>query len=268
MVITGSGSGMGRAYAIEFARLKARLALCDCDEQLLQDTVSITQAISDQPVFYKVVDVSDKAQIFQFAEDVKSQIGNAHIVINNAGVETQFKPAWALEDASTERIMDINFYGVMYGTQAFLPQLQENTEAALVNVSSLFGLIGAPNHADYCASKFAVRGYTEALITELTDSHIQVHLLCPGGVKTNILKRERSKKFADHFLSTPPEEIARALIQAIVKNKSRIVCGNRAKTSWLAARLLPLKLLSRITWHQTKHFIDRSDYQSTRESGA
>lgn len=260
VVITGAGSGMGRAYALALSKQGALLALSDNDPRALSETRDLVDQHTHNAVTQAVFDVSDRAAFEQFAHQVLESFGNAHIVINNAGIEGSANPVWQTNDASLRKVMEVNYYGVVYGTQAFLPQLQANKEAALVNVSSIFGLVGTPNHADYCASKFAVRGFTEALMAELHDSHIQVHLVHPGGIATNIARQQHSQAFASHYFQTSADDIARHVLKHIIKNNPRIVYGQSAAKTALGAKLLPLSLLKRTIWHEMKRVIDLTHY--------
>jgi len=260
VVITGAASGMGRAYALAFAKEGSRLALCDFDEQGLQETIELVSKVTQEKVCFKVFDISDEQETFEFASQVKIELGNAHVVINNAGIEGSTKPVWATDASYFKRVMAVNYFGVVNGTRAFIPQLQAENRGAIVNVSSIFGLAGTPNHADYCGSKFAVRGFTESLMVELASTDIQVHLLHPGGIKTNIARQESSKAFSEHFLTTSADDIAQHLITSIKKNKLRIIYGNSAMKTWLGTRLLSLKLLRKIIWNEMKTSIDLKDY--------
>ncbi|CAA0110108.1 Putative oxidoreductase SadH [Zhongshania aliphaticivorans] len=260
VVITGAGSGMGRAYALEFAKLGAKLALNDYDNVGLAETVALLKAKGVTGVYSATFDVSDKTAMTGFADDVRAELGNAHVIINNAGVSGEGKPVWATPLEAIERVMGINFYGVVHGTQAFLPQLRENGEGAVVNVSSIFGLIGPPNNCDYSAAKFAVRGFTQALMVELHDSPISVHLVHPGGIATNIASDPQHKAFSDKYLSTPPEDIVRYVIRGIRRGQPRIIYGRDAFRTWLGATFLPLALLNKIIWWDMRKVIDRSDY--------
>lgn len=258
VVITGAASGMGRAYAKLFAERGAILALNDYDAEQLAETVDLLPP--NTRVLSRAYDVSDRAATYAFAAEVSEQLGDASVVINNAGIEGSAHPVWATGDEVFERVMDVNYYGVLHGTKAFLPQLLRNPEGALVNVSSIFGLVGAPGSADYCASKFAVRGFTEALAAEMLGTSVQVHLVHPGGIATNITRREESQAFAEKYLSTPPEEIAAHVIKAIESGRSRIVYGHGAKKTALGARLLPMKLLARVVRKDVDDVLDKSDY--------
>lgn len=263
VVITGAGGGMGRAYAKAFAAKGCRVALCDISAEGLAETESQCSSSPSDKVYSQVLDVTDEIAVAEFASQVQ-QLGGASIVINNAGVEGAVRPAWALEKTDIERVMNINFYGVVNICQAFLPQLMQRDEAHLINISSIFGLAGTPNHSDYCASKFALRGYTEALMCELDQSPVHIMCVHPGGIATNIARKDRSKAFSQHFLKTPPEAMAKALIRAIEKRQSRLVYGNNSSSLAWAARLLPLSWLNKILWRQMKAHIDQTDYAAIK----
>lgn len=249
VVITGAGSGMGRAYALEFGRLGAKLALNDSNALSLDETKALLKAQGQMPqrMMAHAFDVSERGLMFAFAENVQDQFGPAHVVINNAGISGKGKQVKDMPFEDVDRVMRINFNGVLHGTQAFLPQLMANEEAALVNVSSTFGLVGMSGNAEYCAAKFAVRGLTEALMVELSGSQVQVHLVHPGGVRTGIAdSTEKGRKFAEKFLKTPPEEVVQAVIAGIRKKKARIVFGHQAKQTWLLSWLVSLGLRTKL----------------------
>jgi NAD(P)-dependent dehydrogenase (short-subunit alcohol dehydrogenase family) len=261
VVITGAASGMGRSYALMFAKLGSKIAICDFDEAGLHETERLVKQVADVPLHSEKLDVSNKAGVYAFAQAVKTQLGNTHVIINNAGVSGEGRPVWALSDDSYERVMNINFWGVVHGTRAFLPQLLENGEGAVVNVSSIFGLVGTPSNSDYCASKFAVRGFTESLMVELSKSEVQVHLVHPGGINTNIASKPEHKEFAQKFLTTPPEEICEFVLACIRKNEPRIVYGNNAARVWLGSRLLPFKRMRHVLWQQMGRTLGQDDYK-------
>jgi short-subunit dehydrogenase len=247
VVITGAGSGMGRAYAVEFAKEGARLSLCDIDPVGLGETVDALgpHNVADR-VFSAVVDVGDEEAVLAFADESRAALGDANVVINNAGIVGSMLPGSETTVKDHERVFSVNFYGVIHGTLAFMPQLEASAEAALVNISSIFGMIGAPGNADYCATKFAVRGYTEVLMAELDDSHIQVHLVHPGGIDTNIVKGTTVEEESAKLLTTPPADIARKVIEAIGKNRRRVVFGNAARPARFAANFLPMGMVAKM----------------------
>jgi NAD(P)-dependent dehydrogenase (short-subunit alcohol dehydrogenase family) len=258
IVITGAGSGMGRAYAIEFARRGAQLALNDYDADTLAETVALLPDAT--AALQSAFDVSDRDAMYRFADQVRSELGGAHVVINNAGVGGSGKSVWSSQDADYVHIMGINFYGVVHGTRAFLPQLRAHGEGAIVNVSSIFGLTGTPNSSDYCASKFAVRGFTESLMVEMVNEPITIHLVHPGGIATNIAKSAGADDFANKFLRTDPAEVATRVAESILKRRPRIVLGYGARKAQIGANFLPRTILTRMLWKQIGPTIDKSDY--------
>ncbi|WP_375177496.1 SDR family NAD(P)-dependent oxidoreductase [Marinobacter mobilis] len=274
VVITGAGSGMGRAYALEFAKLGAKLALNDYAPEGLFETAELARKAGAKDVYAEAFDVSSQAAIEDFASQVQSSLGNAHIVINNAGVAGAMVPFWDIPQESWERTMNINFWGVVFGTRAFLPQLKANGEGAVVNVSSIFGLIGPPIHAEYCASKFAVRGFTECLMAELADSPISVHLVHPGGIATNITRgsqvedQAKASAFNKQYLTTAPEAIARRVIRGIRRREPKIVYGQDSFRVWLASNFVPTRWLTKLLWREfrQKGLIDKLRF-GIKESG-
>ncbi len=263
VVITGAGSGIGRAYALAAAARGARLALNDFDPDTLAETVARLPA--GTPVYSEAFDVSDRDAVYAFADHVQAELGGADVVINNAGVEGATEPVWATTDAELEHVMGINFWGVVHGTRAFLPQLLDGDFGAVVNVSSLFGLIGAPNASGYCAAKFAVRGFTESLTTELLHSTVSVHTVHPGGVATNISNLDG---FASKYLKTQPEDVAKVVLDAVGTRRTRIVYGTRAGSTWLGARLLPQWLMCRLIWRDVRPILSTVNYPAAQHAAA
>ena len=260
-IITGAGSGMGRAYALAFAQLGAKLGLNDFNQTGLNETIELIKKQSPHcTIVSEVFDVSDQNKMLSFADLCQRKLGNAFVVINNAGIEGAYTPAWLLDLSSYERAMKINFFGVVSGTRAFLPQLLLKNKGHIVNVSSIFGLVGTPNHSDYCASKFAVRGFSEALMCELQNSGVQVHLLHPGGIETNIVQSTNGQAFSKNYLKTSPEQITAHLIKHIEKGTTRIVYGNNSLKIWLGSKLVPLKILNKFIWSDMKKVIDQKPY--------
>ena len=252
VVITGAGSGMGKEYALEFARLGSKLALNDYNKESLEKLKQELTEMGIQNVLIDDFDVSDKSRMYAFADKVKNTFGNAQVVINNAGVEGATARFEDISDEQFDRVMNINFYGVLNGTRAFLPHFIEKNEGALVNVSSSFGLIGIPTQSDYCSSKFAVRGLTEALYVEYHNTPIQIHIVHPGGIKTSIAKKEQSQKFANTYLTTPPEKIVKKVIRAIQKDHFKTVYGRDSLRIWTAANILPKGIARRLLYKELK----------------
>jgi NAD(P)-dependent dehydrogenase (short-subunit alcohol dehydrogenase family) len=265
VVITGAGSGMGRSYAMEFARCGARLALMDYDAAGLEKTVKMVEAGNSREVLPQVFNVADRAAMFAFADAVMKRFGTVDVVINNAGVAGAGLPGWDTPIESYERVMGINFYGLLYGTKAFLPELMRKNSGHIVNVSSIFGLVGAPSHTDYSASKFAVRGFTEALMTELCKTKVGVHLVHPGGIATNIAANTDNgadfSKFNERYLTTSPDEIARVVRKSLESGTVKVVYGNDSFKTWLGSNFVPLKWLNHIVWSDMKKSLNLKPYQ-------
>lgn len=262
VVITGAASGMDRSYAIEFSKLGSKVALNDFDEKGLNETIQILRDRGFNNLYYEVFDVSDKEKMFSFAENVKSNLGNAHIIINNAGIGFPGKPVYHKPIEEFERIMQINFFGVLYGCKAFLPQIVANDEGAVVNVSSIFGLSGMPNVSDYCASKFAVTGFTEALMVEFNASKsISIHCVHPGGIDTNITRNDPEGKFKEKYLKTPPEKIVKYVIECIRQKKPKIVFGHDSWKIWLGSNLVPQQAFNAFVWKEMKPLLNMDDYR-------
>jgi butyryl-CoA dehydrogenase len=208
------------------------------------------------------MDVSEKPAWQRFLSSTANQFGHIDILINNAGIEGSCQPVWASDDDILHKVMDVNFYGMVYGSKAALPYLVNRPWASLVNVSSVFGFLGPPNTADYSASKFAIRGYTESLRAELAQVHpqVQVQLVHPGGINTNITRLPQSQKFKQRFLTTKPSDIALHIAKSIMKNKARIVYGNQAALTSLASKLLPLEWLSKLVSRELDGLDMKEDY--------
>jgi NAD(P)-dependent dehydrogenase (short-subunit alcohol dehydrogenase family) len=248
--ITGAGSGIGRATARLLAQQGCHLALSDVDEKGLAETAELCRATGVR-VRTARVDVADREAIHAWADDVASGFGAVHIVINNAGVAL----GATVEDMRYEDfewLMRINFWGVVHGTKAFLPHLKRAGEGHIVNLSSVFGLIGVPTQAAYNAAKFAVKGFTEALRQELEVEGSPIGVTCvhPGGVKTNIARSarvtaregwvdERSTRDFEKVFRTSPEQAARDILDALLRNRRRQLIGADAVAIDLMQRLLP-----------------------------
>ena len=246
VVITGAGSGIGRALALEFGKLGARIAINDRDRDTLDETVSLLEDQEVQYVLAADFDVSSNKDMHAFAKVIHQKWGNAYVIINNAGIEGGESPVYETSEETYRHVMDVNFFGVVNGCEAFLPQLVANNEGAVVNISSIFGLVGVMNYSAYSASKFAVRGYTESLMVEFHNSPISIHCVHPGGIKTNISTTELSKK----HLTTPPEDLARYIIESVKKDRPRIVYGNGSFKVWLGSRIMSQKMMKALLWRQ------------------
>ena len=254
--ITGAGSGIGRALAIELARRGCKLALADIDTAGLTETKRLA-GVEDARCSTHGFDVSDRDAVEQFAAAVVAEHGGIHLAINNAGV-TFVDSVEKLDYADFDWLMGINFWGVVYGTKAFLPFMLEAGEGHIVNISSLFGLMSSPMQAAYNASKFAVRGFTEALRVEMTGSPINVSCVHPGGIKTSIVanarfnaesvpvSRKELETWFDAEARTSAEDAARTIIRGVEKNKVRILVGSDARVADKIVRIFPASYENRL----------------------
>lgn len=264
VVITGAASGIGLALAECFAKFGVSLSLADIEAKTLDRVVeNLQQKHPGLDVLARAFDVSVKSSWQSFLAKTHEHFGYIDVLINNAGIEGSSKPVWATSDEILERVMAVNFFGMVHGSKAILPYFAKRPWAALVNVSSIFGLIGPPNNADYAASKFAIRGYTESLHAELAQlfPHIQVHLVHPGGIDTNITRIKESQAFKSEFLTTSPNKLAAIIANSVMHNHARIVYGNQSTLVKIASRLLPMALISRQIVKQMRKLSMTSEYR-------
>ncbi len=251
-VVTGAASGIGRAVALALAHEGMRLALADRDEHGLLETVALVAGAGGAATAH-VVDVADEAAVNAFAQDVLREHGRVSVLVNNAGVSI-FGTVQEVASDEIAWLMNVNFWGVVYGTKAFLPVLLAQPEACIVNVSSVFGLWAPPGQAAYAASKFAVRGFTESLRAELEATNVHVVTVHPGGIKTAIARNARvaraadpvlaatlTKTFDERLLTTPPEEMAAAIVRGIKQRRDRVVAGKDAHRIEMLIRMFPTR---------------------------
>lgn len=254
-VVTGAASGIGRALAVRLAEKKiAGLAISDVNEQGLDETARM---IGDAKVHLTthVVNVADLAQMEAFAASVIAEHGRITHLINNAGVSLY----GTVEEVSIEDLhwlMNINFWGTVYGVKLFLPILREQPAAHIINVSSVFGFIAPPGNAAYSASKFAVRGFTEALRHELKDTNVAVSCVHPGGVATNIARagkvgarakdsaKEESVKLHTKVSRTTADAAAATILRGIERRSKRILVGVDARLIDVLHRAAPVSYIS------------------------
>lgn len=258
VVITGAASGIGRALAQQLSADGAHLALSDVNMDGLEETKASLKGAGK--VTLHTLNVADRAAWEAYAETVVADHGQVDAIINNAGValsETIEKMSY--EDM--EWIVDINFWGVVYGTKTFLPLLKARPEAAIINVSSIFGIIALPTQGAYNATKFAVRGFTESLRQELASTNVMVTTVHPGGIKTNIVRNGRMKtsmageksleqqaREFEKMAKTTPAQAASTIINGTLKGKRRILIGSDAKAMDRTQRLFPIKYTDIFGW--------------------
>ena len=253
--ITGAGSGIGRALALELGRRDCHLALSDINEVSLQETVDQMRDLGVR-VTHQRVDVAVREEVYAWADKVVADHGRVNMIFNNAGVALG-STVEKMSYGDFEWLMDVNFWGVVYGTKAFLPHLKASRDGHIINISSVFGLAGIPSQSAYNAAKFAVRGFTESLRQELDMLSYGVSASCvhPGGIKTSIARSSRMddslqdlglaepgedarQKFEKSFITTA-DKAAQEIIQGVQRNQRRILVGPDARVYDWMVRLLP-----------------------------
>jgi NAD(P)-dependent dehydrogenase (short-subunit alcohol dehydrogenase family) len=251
-VVTGAASGIGRGIARALARRGCNLALADLNEEGLAETEALLASHGVRVTRHRL-DVADRDSVAAFPVSVQSLHGGADILVNNAGVAVggTFEE---IAEEDFEWLFEINFWGVVRMTRAFLPLLRASGDAHIVNISSLFGLIAPPGQSAYCASKFAVRGFSESLRRELEaeGAKIAVTTVHPGGVNTSIADNARvphgrnSDQLARErdafrkFLVMPPERAGEIIVSGMERRRPRVIVGNDARTASLIERLAPV----------------------------
>lgn len=254
VAITGAGSGIGRALAVESAKRGADLALSDVNEAGLKETAAQCEKAGAK-VHTQIVNVAERDAVEAWCDAIVKHFGKVHVIINNAGVALNADVAHT-EYEDFEWLMGINFWGVVYGTKTFLPQIRKNDWGHIVNISSLFGLLGIPNQSAYNAAKFAVRGFTESLQCEMRVSGENIGVSCvhPGGIKTNIANAARfshststrsqdadqlKKEFNEKLARTTPEQAANIILKGIENNQERVLVGMDAVALDRMQRMMP-----------------------------
>jgi NADP-dependent 3-hydroxy acid dehydrogenase YdfG len=246
VVITGAGSGMGRSMAIQMAQKGATVLLSDINEDALSETKKLIQSGKGICKTY-IVDVGDRAQVYAFAASVLDEYSYIDVLINNAGIAIGEASLNEIPEADFERLININMWGVIHHTKAFLEALLGRPEAAIVNTSSVFGLMGIPSQIPYCTSKFAVRGFTDSLRLELTGTNVAVTCVHPGGIDTNIVsngihyhgKKDATVKQFKKLVMTTADSAASIIIRAIEKKSKRVMVGPDAKVIRFLTQVSP-----------------------------
>ena len=249
VVITGAGSGIGRALAVETAGRGSLLALSDVDEAGLAETVDLAKAAGARQVRNDRLDVADRAAFASYATAVTGHFGRVNVVVNNAGVALSGDLSELSYD-DMEWIVGVNFWGVVHGTKEFLPHLIASGDGHVVNLSSLFGLVSMPGQSAYNATKYAVRGLTEALREEMLAARhpVGVTAVHPGGIKTAIARNARAAdgedpaelaRFFDEKLARmTPEKAAKVIVKGVLKDKARVLVGVDAHAVHHFAKLM------------------------------
>jgi NADP-dependent 3-hydroxy acid dehydrogenase YdfG len=249
-VITGAGSGIGRATAFAMARRGCHLALADIDEAAVNASAARAREFGVRASSHRL-DVADRAAVAALPSIVVEAHGQVDLLMNNAGVALGGTFEQVAAD-DFDWLMEINFHGVVRMTRAFLPLLHRSPDARIVNVSSIYGIITPPGQAAYSASKFAVRGFSNVLRHELEGSTVGISVVHPGGVATSIAKNaripagapveevERGRKVMEKLLRMPPEQAAEIIVRGIEKRRARILVGSDAKAAALLERLAPV----------------------------
>ncbi|MGB0035219.1 MAG: SDR family NAD(P)-dependent oxidoreductase [Candidatus Acidiferrales bacterium] len=250
-VITGAGSGIGRALAGRLAREKMSLALADVDAAGLEETSRLVSG-SKNVVSTHVVDVAEAKRVEQFASEVVAKHGRVTLLFNNAGVAI-YGTIEELSIPEIEWLMQINYWGVVYGVKIFLPLLRREPRAHIVNLSSIYGIISPAGQGAYCSAKFAVRGFTEVLMHELEGSTVGVSCVHPGGIRTPIARRARIAAAADPVLAakhkslfdivaiTSPEAAANRIVEGVRRGEPRILVGKDAVRLDRLQRMFPIR---------------------------
>lgn len=233
-VVTGAGSGIGRALAVELARRGAKLAISDVDDAGLAETLDLVKA-HGADVRSDHLDVAERELVLAYADAVAEHFGRVNMVFNNAGIAfTGSVEEMSFKDV--EKVMDVDFWGVVNGTKAFLPHLIASGDGHVINISSVFGIFAVPTQSAYNAAKFAVRGFTEALRQEMLTEKRPVKVTCvhPGGIKTNIARNAEQTEGRDHdalsrefdkLAHMSPEKAARVILRAVEKGRARVLVG-------------------------------------------
>jgi butyryl-CoA dehydrogenase len=254
VIITGAGSGMGRQMAYQFAAQGAEVFITDVNAQTLEETCAYITGKGGKCKTF-IVDSGTEQAIYDFKDKYLAAEQYADVLINNAGMALGEITLVDVKPEHLSRIIDVNMWGVIHFTKAFLPNLLTRPEAALVNTSSVFGIIGVHTQVPYCTTKFAVRGFTEALRMELAATNVTVSCVHPGGIKTNIARNgihyknaEKSIARLDNAAITTAEDAATIIINGIKKKKEKILIGTDAWFIDRIARWFPVGYTKILLW--------------------
>lgn len=254
--ITGAGSGIGRALARQLAAEGCNLALSDIHAERLAETTALIETAGFKvKVTTEIFDVANQKAVYGWAEQCIKDHGAVHLIFNNAGI-AQSGTVESNQIEDYEKVLNVNLWGVIYGTKAFLPHMYKQAEGHIVNISSVFGIQAQPGVSAYNTSKFAVRGFTESLRQELDIQNVGVSTTCvhPGGINTNIIldsemsnsmgaimnvDTDKLRKLANSFLRTSPEQAAKVILNGVKENARRVLIGADARYFDWQQRLMP-----------------------------
>ena len=246
--MTGGAAGIGRALTLRLAEKGAKVAMIDVNKEGMAETIAMTQSLTGEAHAF-VADIADFEQVSLVAEAILQEMGQIDILINNAGVAAGRVNTIDIDFADWKWSMDINFWGTVHCTKAFLPALLKRPKAAIANVASAYSMMGVSKRAIYCSTKFAVRGYTESLRQELRPTKVQVTSVLPGMVRTDITRHARGWQDANdqeiaailqnRFARTTPEQAAKKILWGIRRRKNRVLVGPDAKAVDFMARVFP-----------------------------
>jgi butyryl-CoA dehydrogenase len=255
VIISGAGSGIGQALALRCAKDNANIALIDKNPEAIEQTLKLIPDSVKTEAY--VVDVADNEQVVAAAQQIRKIFHTIDVLVNNAGVSAS-GTIFDVKFSTLEWVLSINLWGAMYMTKVFLPFLIEQPEASIVNVSSVYGLIGVPGQIAYCTGKFALRGFTEALRMDCYGTSVKVTLVFPGGIKTNIARNSRTdyslteteyQKKVEHFentLHTSPQVAAEKIYRGILRGFPRVLIGKDSRHIDFLARFNPSRYDSTI----------------------
>lgn len=251
---------MGRSLAIQLAGRGATVILSDRNEATLLETKKLIEAAKGSVKTY-LVDVGDKDQVYAFAREVLAEFKHIDVLINNAGMAIGQATLMEIPPEDFERLINVNMWGVIHHTRAFIDVLVSRPEAAIVNTSSVFGLMGIPSQIPYCVSKFAVRGFTDSLRLELSGTNVSVTCVHPGGIDTDIVRngihyggrKEATEEQFKKVVMTSADKAASVIIRAIEKKSKRVMVGPDAKVIRFMTQLSP-NLVDRAILKRKKAF--------------
>jgi len=249
MIVTGGGNGVGRELVLQLLEKGATVFAIDINEKALNETVKLAQ--NSKNLFVYTVDISNKESVFEFAEKLMEEHGTVDGIINNAGIIQPFIHLDELEMDHIERVMNINFFGTLYMVKAFLPYLLKSPEAHIVNVSSMGGFLPVPGQSTYGASKAAVKLLSEGLSSELVNTNVNVSVVIPGGIATDIKKNSNishkvSEDSSKSNMLLTPAKAAELIIKAMEHNKLRTYIGRDCKIMNALYKLNPYLAMSMI----------------------